>query len=93
MGMLAGRCFAQRSGSTNNLLRAFSKPPEIPVKFSELLGLLKRNGYEIVKEKGSIRCYGKAGWDRLIRVDYYGAKEFPSGTCNSILRAAGIEQS
>lgn len=61
------------------------------MKFSELVRLLEENGFEIVKEKGSIRYYGKAGWDRLIRVDYHGAKEVPSGTCHSILRAAGIK--
>ncbi len=27
-----------------------------------------------VKEKGSIRYYGKPGWDKLIRVDYHGSR-------------------
>jgi len=44
-----------------------------------------------VKEKGSIRYYGKSGWDKLIRVDYHGSKEVPTGTCRSILKAAGIK--
>ena len=61
------------------------------MKFSELVRLLEENGFRIVKEKGSIRCYGKSGWDRLIRVDYHGTKEVPTGTCHSILRAAGIK--
>ena len=60
------------------------------VKFSELTKLLEENGFRIVKEKGSIRYYGKPGWDRLVRVDYHGAKEVPTGTCHSILKAAGI---
>ena len=61
------------------------------MKFSELIKLLEKNGFKILKEKGSIRYYGKAGWDRLIRVDYHGAKEVPTGTCHSILKASGIK--
>ena len=61
------------------------------MRFSELVKLLEEAGFRIVKEKGSIRYYGKAGWDRLIRVDYHGAKEVPTGTCYSILKAAGIK--
>ena len=61
------------------------------MKFSELVKLLQKNGFRIVKEKGSIRYYGKRGWSKLIRVDYHGPKEVPSGTCHSILRAAGIK--
>jgi len=62
------------------------------VKFSELIRLLERNGFAIVKEKGSIRYYGKLGWDKLIRVDYHGSKEVPTGTCHHILKAAGIKK-
>ena len=61
------------------------------MKFSELVRLLKKNGFKIVKEKGSIRYYGKPGWDKLIRVDYHGSKEVPTGTCESILKVAGIK--
>jgi hypothetical protein len=38
----------------------------------------------------SIRYYSKPGLDRLIRIDYHGAKEVPSGTCQAILKAAGL---
>ncbi len=61
------------------------------MKFSELVRLLTANGFDIVKEKGSIRYYGKYGWNRLVRVDYHGSKEVPTGTCNAILKAAGIK--
>jgi len=61
------------------------------VKFSELVRLLKQNGFRIVKERGSIRYYGKSGWDKLIRVDYHGSKEVPKGTCQAILKASGIK--
>jgi predicted RNA binding protein YcfA (HicA-like mRNA interferase family) len=64
----------------------------VVVKFSELVRLLEANGFSLVKEKGSIRYYGKEGWDKLIRVDYHGSKEVPTGTCNAILRAAGIKR-
>ncbi|GAB6161584.1 hypothetical protein JCM12298_07430 [Desulfothermus naphthae] len=60
------------------------------MKFSELGRLLEKNGFKIVKEKGSIRYYGKPGWDKLIRVDYHGSKEVPPGTCIAILKAADI---
>jgi predicted RNA binding protein YcfA (HicA-like mRNA interferase family) len=62
------------------------------VKFSELVRLLEHNGFEIVKEKGSIRYYGKDGWNKLIRVDYHGSKEIPTGTCDAILKAAGLKR-
>jgi predicted RNA binding protein YcfA (HicA-like mRNA interferase family) len=60
------------------------------VKFSELVRLLERNGFKLVKEKGAIRYYSKPGIDRLIRIDYHGAEEVPTGTCHAILRAAGL---
>lgn len=62
------------------------------MKFSELVRLLEENGFRIVKERGSIRYYGKPGWNKLIRVDYHGAKEVPTGTCHAILKAAGIKR-
>jgi predicted RNA binding protein YcfA (HicA-like mRNA interferase family) len=61
------------------------------MKFSELVRLLEHNGFELLKEKGSIRYYRKDGWDKLIRVDYHGAKEIPTGTCDAILKAAGLK--
>jgi len=61
------------------------------VKFSDLVRLLEQNGFKIVRERGSVRYYGKPGWDKLIRVDYHGTKEVPTGTCYSILKAAGIK--
>jgi predicted RNA binding protein YcfA (HicA-like mRNA interferase family) len=61
------------------------------MKFSEVVRLLERNGFKLIKEKGSIRYYSKAGWPNLIRVDYHGAKEVPTGTCHAILKAAGLK--
>lgn len=36
------------------------------MKFSELIRLLEQNGFHLLKEKGSIRYYAKAGHDRLV---------------------------
>lgn len=61
------------------------------MKFSELARILEQNGFEIIKEKGSIRYYSKLGWHKLIRIDYHGSKEVPAGTCHAILKAAGLK--
>jgi len=61
------------------------------MKFSELVRLLRRNGFKLVRQKGSIRYYSKSGLDKLIRVDYHGSKEIPTGTCNAILKTAGLK--
>lgn len=62
------------------------------MKFSELVRLIESGGFRLVKEKGSIRYYGKPGIERLIRIDYHGAKEVPTGTSAAILKAAGIRR-
>ncbi len=62
------------------------------MKFSELVRILEQNDFRIIKEKGSIRYYGKAGWNNLVRLDYHGSKEVPKGTCQAILKAAGIKK-
>jgi predicted RNA binding protein YcfA (HicA-like mRNA interferase family) len=59
--------------------------------FSELVRLFEQNGFTLVREKGSIRYYTKPGLNQLIRIDYHGAKEVPTGTCNAILKAAGLK--
>ena len=50
------------------------------MKFSELIRLLEQEGFRLIKQKGSIRYYAKAGHPHLIRVDFHGAKEVPTGT-------------
>jgi predicted RNA binding protein YcfA (HicA-like mRNA interferase family) len=62
------------------------------MKFTELVRLLEGNGFELIREKGSIRYYGKPGLDKLIRLDYHGSKEIPTGTCDAILKAAGLKK-
>jgi predicted RNA binding protein YcfA (HicA-like mRNA interferase family) len=60
--------------------------------FNELVRLLEQNGFVLIREKGSVRYYSKEDWVRLIRVDYHVAKEVPIGTCQAILKAAGIRR-
>jgi predicted RNA binding protein YcfA (HicA-like mRNA interferase family) len=62
------------------------------MRFSELVRILEKDGFHLIKEKGSIRYYSKPGNQKLIRVDFHGAKEVPKGTCHAILKAAGIRQ-
>ena len=62
------------------------------MKFTELVRLLEGEGFRLVKEKGSIRYYSKPGIERLIRIDYHGSREVPTGTCEAILKAAGIRR-
>ena len=57
-----------------------------------MVNLLEKNGFTIVKQKRSIRFYGKNGLDKMIRIDYHGSKELPTGTCHAILKAAGIKK-
>ena len=47
--------------------------------FNEMIRLLEANGFKLVRQKGSIWYYGKAGWPRLIRVDYQGQDRFVPG--------------
>ena len=61
------------------------------MKFNELVRLLERNGFKLIKEKGSIRYYSKEGVDNIIRIDYHGSREIPKGTCEAILKASGLK--
>jgi len=62
------------------------------MKFNELVRLLERNGFELIKEKGSVRYYGKEGLNKLIRIDYHSSREVPTGTCDAILKAASLKK-
>jgi len=62
------------------------------MRFSELVKLLETNGFILIKEKGSVRYYGKEGVENLVRVDYHGNKEVPTGTCQAILKAAHLKR-
>jgi predicted RNase H-like HicB family nuclease len=40
---------------------------EETLRFNELVRLLEQNGFRLIRQKGSVRYYAKAGVDRLIR--------------------------
>lgn len=61
------------------------------LRFSELVHLLESSGFRLLREKGSIRYYRKPGHDKLVRIDFHGSREVPTGTCHAILKAAGIK--
>ena len=61
------------------------------MKVSELVRILEKNGFSLFKEKGSIRYYSKPDFNKLIRIDYRGAKEVSTGTCNFILKSTGLK--
>jgi predicted RNA binding protein YcfA (HicA-like mRNA interferase family) len=60
------------------------------LSFSEVVRLLQANGFRLLRENGSVRHYGKEGWPNLVRVDYHGSRQIPTGTLHAILKAAGI---
>ncbi len=62
------------------------------MRFSELVRRLESNGFHLIKEKGSIRYYAKLGHSKLVRVDFHGSKEVPTGTCEAILKAADLRK-
>lgn len=62
------------------------------MNFSELIRLLESEGFKLIKEKGSVRYYHKPDCLNLIRVDYHGKKEVPTGTCHYILKSAGLKR-
>lgn len=62
------------------------------MRFSELVKLLERNGFTLVREKGSIRYYSKPGHDKIIRVDYHGSKvKSPPGRVVRFLKQLELE--
>jgi len=53
----------------------------------------KQDGQYIINDNVVLnRPPHKPGLDKLIRVDYHGSKEVPTGTCHAILKAAGIKR-
>jgi len=62
------------------------------MRFSERVRLVEQHGFRLVKEKGSVRYYAREGHPRLIRIDFHGSREVPTGTCHAILKAAGLRK-
>jgi len=62
------------------------------MRFSELIRLLERNGFNLYKEKGSIRYYSKTGHDKLIRVIIRVRRKFRLGHVVLFLRQLELEK-
>ena len=60
--------------------------------FAELVRLLRAHGFELRRQSGSKRFYGKAGFPGLVQVDFHGKKEVPPGTLHKILKDAEIKK-
>jgi predicted RNA binding protein YcfA (HicA-like mRNA interferase family) len=58
--------------------------------FAELVRLLREHGFELRRQNGIKRFYGKDGFPGLIQVDVHGKKEVPTGTLKKILKDSGI---
>jgi len=60
------------------------------VKYSELLRLLKKDGWYKIRQKGSHIVMVHKTKPNTITVPYHGAKEVKKGMCKAILKQAGI---
>ena len=58
--------------------------------FAELVRLLRTHGFELRRQNGSKRFYGKPGFSGFVQVDFHGKKEVPAGTLSKILKDAKI---
>jgi len=47
------------------------------MRFNELVRLLERNGFRLIREKGSIRYYGRPGLDRILRLTIMAPRRSP----------------
>lgn len=61
------------------------------MKCDELLKILKKNGWNEIRQKGSHKIMVKEGVKDLIVLPYHRGKEVPYGTCKRILKQAGIK--
>jgi predicted RNA binding protein YcfA (HicA-like mRNA interferase family) len=46
------------------------------MKFSELVRMLEQNGFRLIKEKGSVRYYGKPAWTGSFESTIMALKKF-----------------
>jgi len=58
------------------------------MKFNELVRLLEREGYGLVKEKGSGRYFANREFRGYFESIF--TEQVPTGTCHAVLEAAGI---
>jgi len=62
------------------------------MKASELLKLLKKNGWYEARQKGSHIIMRHPGREGILIVPFHGGKEIPKGTLLIILKEANIKK-
>jgi predicted RNA binding protein YcfA (HicA-like mRNA interferase family) len=61
------------------------------MKSDELFKTLKKAGWKEVRQRGSHKVLKKDGRKETIVLPYHRGKEVPTGTCNRILKQAGLK--
>jgi len=61
------------------------------MKCDELFKKLKKAGWREVRQKGSHKILRNADSDVTIVFPYHKGKEIPTGTCNRIMKQAGLK--
>lgn len=64
----------------------------LTMKPRELIRLLERDGWRLVRTKGSHKVFAHDVKKGLIVVAFHAGVDIPSGTLRSILRQAGLEE-
>lgn len=59
------------------------------MKSSELHRIIKKNGWQPIRQAGSHVIYEKGG--KLVSVPYHGAKEMGTGIANKFIREMGLK--
>jgi predicted RNA binding protein YcfA (HicA-like mRNA interferase family) len=58
----------------------------------DLIAILKKNGFEFKRSKGSHHIYENQATGKITVVPVYGNKDFPKGTYYGILKQGGLNK-
>jgi len=61
------------------------------MKLNSLLKILKEDGWQEVRQKGSHKVFKHPTKKGTVTVPYHGDRDVPTGTLNSILKQAGLK--
>lgn len=62
------------------------------MKVGELIRLLKRNGWKLIRTKGSYRQFKNPGKPGTVTVAGKPSVQLPAGTLSSVLKQAGLKR-
>lgn len=62
------------------------------MKVGELIRLLKRNGWKLIRTKGSHRQFKNPGKPGTVTVAGKPSVQLPAGTLSSVLKQAGLKR-